>query len=305
MTPTAPDSLPADIVKEAELILSRFKIESAARLQQIKAAEDAADEALFKFGSNIRNFLRDAVTVSAPADSSPDGRGSAGEVLFESKDADGRRVVHATRFDAQLHAIHSTPSSFTTDPASDEYAAWTAGFDVDGKTEAIAKDLKEYEELRRAMERLVPEQVEYGVFWTRYYFLRHVVEAQEQMRKELLAQTQQEEEVGWGDEEDEEEDSVTPSNGKEEKEVEGKEAMGEGVVEEPAKVEHKEAKDAEAAKAGEPRRSNEHSVSGSDASYDVVSGAQSRTPGSPTHEREVAAKTTGTVKEESDEEDWE
>ena len=56
---------------------------------------------------------------------------------------------------------------------------------------------------------------------------------------------------------------------------------------------------------------DQHSQPDSDASYDLVSGATSRTPGSPRDEkeRELSKKSTAsvgeTVKEESDEEDWE
>lgn len=194
-----PDSLPADIVKEATSLVSRFRSEAAKRLTEIQRAEDAADEALLKFGSNIRNFLRDAVTVTGPDDDDGDGQGvSAGvggrgrggdskEVLFETNDSEGKRVFHSSRFDAQLHVVHTTPASFTRD--AEDSAAWTAfaaEFDVDKQTEAIARDLARYEELRRAMERLVPETVEYAAFWRRYYFLRKVVEEDEARRKEVL-----------------------------------------------------------------------------------------------------------------------
>ena len=327
-----PDSLPADIIKEAELILSRFRLEGASRLAQVASAEEAADAALHRFGSSVRGFLRDAVSVVAPSGAGAIGSGAgAGDVLFESKDAEGRRVVHATRFEAQLHAIHTTAASFTADPASDEYAGWKASFDADGKTEVIARDLREHEELRRAMERLVPEQVEYGTFWTRYYFLRHVVEMQEQMRRELLKRTalEEEEEVGWGDEEEEMEGqqqrgdtptsmrhtegaTETPATQQRsdtsEKSTTTAHDMTEPGTDEASIVAHaSEIKEAATPKLTEPRRSNEHSVADSDASYDVVSGAASRTPNSPTHEKDAAAAhtKTGTVKEESDEEDWE
>lgn len=57
---------------------------------------------------------------------------------------------------------------------------------MEKKTEAIAKDLEKHEELRSAMEKCVPEKVEYKVFWCRYYFLRHVIESEEQRRREML-----------------------------------------------------------------------------------------------------------------------
>ncbi|KAI4699903.1 hypothetical protein J4E89_011077 [Alternaria sp. Ai002NY15] len=204
--PDRPESLTADIVKEAEGILSRFRSEAAKRLKDVEKAEDAADEALLKFGSNIRNFLRDAVTIAPPEAGSQAAKD--GDVLFESKDSSGKKVVHATRFDAQLHVIHSTLDSFLKDPASPEWENWKAGFDVEKKTEAIAKDLEKHEELRSAMEKCVPEKVEYKVFWCRYYFLRHVIESEEQRRREMLKASTPaaDEEVAWDEDSEEEDD---------------------------------------------------------------------------------------------------
>lgn len=167
--------------KQEEGVLARLRSEAAKRLVEIQKAEDAADEALLKFGTNIRNFLADAVKVSPSTDSEP---GST--VLFESKDAAGKRVIHTTRFDAQLHVIHSSMDSFKKDPESDEWKSWTEGFDVEKKTQDIATDLEKYDELRKAMETLVPGVVAYKEFWTRYYFLRHSIETAEARRRDLL-----------------------------------------------------------------------------------------------------------------------
>lgn len=179
------ESLPADIVKEAEGMLSRLRLVGAERLKDIQKAEDAADEALLKFGTNIRNFLRDAVTIAPPEEGSG-ADGSQSKVLFESKDADGKRIIHTTRFDAQLHVIHSNLDGFTKDPDSPEWDGWTKNFDIDKKTAEISKDLEKHPELRKSMEALVPDKVEYKPFWTRYYFLRHVIESEEQRRREML-----------------------------------------------------------------------------------------------------------------------
>ena len=169
-------------LKESEGVLARLKIEAAKRLKEIERAEDAADEALLKFGTNIRNFLKDAITIAPPADGDKEGS----TVLFESKDAQGKRVIHTTRFDAQLHVIHSSSASFTKDPVSDEYESWQKDFDVEKKTGDISDDLEKYTELRAAMEKLVPDQVAYGDFWKRYYFLRHSIETAEARRRDLL-----------------------------------------------------------------------------------------------------------------------
>jgi len=172
--------------EDTETFLNRFKSEAAKRLKEVQKAEDAADEALLRFGSNVRNFLRDTISISAP---DAESGVKASEVLFESKDAvTGKRVIHASRFDAQVHVIHSTAESFTRDPdgSEGEWEKFKEEFDIEKETDRIAGDLERYPELRSAMEKLVPETVEYKDFWTRYYFLRHVVQVREERRREML-----------------------------------------------------------------------------------------------------------------------
>lgn len=163
-----------------ESFITRLKAEAARRLKEIEKAEEAADEAILRFGLNIGQKLREAVSILPP------DTDESGKLLFESKDAEGKRVIHATRFEAQLHVIHSNLESFSKDPVSDEWPSFKKDFNVEVKTDEIAADLEKYPELRSAMEKLVPEQVEYAEFWTRYYFLRLVVETEEKKRKELL-----------------------------------------------------------------------------------------------------------------------
>lgn len=306
-TPTAEDTgkgkerTESEILRENDGLVARFRSEATKRLKDIEKAEDAADEALLRFGTNIRNFLHDAVvSVVPPSEDSIDGQGN---VLFESKDSEGKRVIHTTRFDAQLHAIHSSLDRFLTDPVSSEWPAWKEGFDIENNTEAISGDLEKYPDLKTAMAKLVPEKVDYADFWRRYYFLRLVIETEEKKRKELLkgdsellarlastmltlpgASTQSaEEEVGW-DEDSDAEAPRTPQS----KPVEA--------------AKQDQQRPSELLKPVEGRRSNDmHSQPDSDASYDLISGATSRAPGSPKDEK---AKEK-TVAEESDEEDWE
>ncbi|CAK3983870.1 hypothetical protein DOTSEDRAFT_68665 [Lecanosticta acicola] len=281
-----PESLPADIVKEAGSLVASLRTLGAAKLKDLQKAEDAADEALLRFGANVRNFLREAVTISAPEGED----GVAKEVLFETQEpGTGRKVFHSTRLDAQLHAIHTSSGTFTEDPQGDEWEAWEKEFDVEKKTDAIAQDLEQYEELRRAMEKVVPEKVEYRVFWMRYYFLRKAIEEEEKRRKEVLkgAAAETEEEVGWDDEDEEEDKSSTPQ-------PQAQASASTTTLN--ATASSKTTTDAaDLLKPKESRRSEDEnkSVADSDASYDLVSGAPSR--GSPKEKS----------KDEDSDDDWE
>lgn len=172
-------------------MLSRLRSEAAKRLKDIQRAEDAADEALLRFGTNISAFLRDAVSIAPPTgDANNNGQGGDNNtVLFESKDAAGKRVIHTSRFDAQLHVIHTSTESFTKDPATGDWDSWGKEFDIKARTEDISRDLEKYPELRSTMEKLVPETIPYENFWKRYYFLRHGIDIAEARRKELLKGT--------------------------------------------------------------------------------------------------------------------
>ncbi|RMJ25144.1 BSD domain protein [Aspergillus sp. HF37] len=269
-----------------EGFLTRFKAEAAKRLKEFEKAEDAADEALLRFGMNVRQKLRDAVSIIPP-----DTQESSDKVLFESKDAEGKRVIHATRFEAQLHVIHSNLDNFSHDPVSEQWPAFKEEFNVDAKTDAIAADLDTYPDLRAAMEKLVPEKVDYADFWCRYYFLRLVVETEERKRKELVKGTnvEEEEEVAWDDDSDS--DSESPST----PQVKSNKPN----IPPSTSTTAQNTAENTLLKPRESRRSNDQqSQPDSESSYDVVSGATSHTPASPKEKSPVKA-------DESDEEDWE
>ena len=184
----------AEGVESSESMVTRFRSEATKRLKELEKAEEAADKAILRFGANLGGFLRDAVTITGPED----GKDGKGTVLFESKSEDGKRVIHSTRLEAQLWAIHTSEDKFLVDPdlAGKEggeergeegvWEEWSKGFDVEKRTEEVRRDLERYEELRKMMERLVPEKVEYKMFWCRYYFLRDLVEKEEVRRREVL-----------------------------------------------------------------------------------------------------------------------
>ncbi|KAF4595635.1 BSD domain protein [Ophiocordyceps camponoti-floridani] len=266
-TPTTSKAIPSDdAAQQPETVLSLLRTEAAKRLRDLQRAEDAADEALLRFGGNVRDFLRDAITIAPPEDSTEDST-----VLFESKDAQGKRVIHTSRFDAQLHVIHTSIERYTEDQSGQEYETWASGFDIDSKTEDISADLAKYPELRSTMEKLVPDRVPYQDFWRRYYFLRHGIEMAESRRRDLLKAASAEDDVGWDDDsEDEAAEGNKPAKTK------------------AASVTSSTTIHPKQGKATESRKSNdEKSVAdSSEASYDVVGAASAKTSQAPSSPKE-------------------
>lgn len=298
VTPTKTRGAAGETTGSSSTYLEKLRAEAARRLKDLQKAEDAADEALLRFGGNIREFLKDAVSVAPPSDAN--GQGST--VLFESKDASGKRVIHTSRQDAQLHVVHTTTEGFVKDPATEEFTVWAKDFDVEKKTGDISDDLSKYPELRSTMEKLVPDQVPYADFWRRYYFLRHGLDAAEARRRDLLkgkfadltstsgicidlsaVAAAEEDEVGWGDDSDDDE----PKTKTEEKKPEAKK------IDRPASTGSSTTIAAptpsSTLKPAESRKSNdEKSQADSEASYDVVgerSGVPSQAPSSPKESR--------------------
>jgi hypothetical protein len=148
---------------------------------EIEAAEARADEYLAKFGSSIGGFLRDAITISPPANGEE-------EVVMQTGE-DKKKQIFTTRLDAQLHLLHSNLELFRTDPKVESFETFGDTFSVEEQTDKIASDLERYPELRASMEKLVPDEVEYKAFWIRYYFLRNELDQEEKKRKELLKGT--------------------------------------------------------------------------------------------------------------------
>ncbi|KFY42759.1 hypothetical protein V495_04352 [Pseudogymnoascus sp. VKM F-4514 (FW-929)] len=274
-----------------EGVLARLRAEAAKRLKDIERAEDAADEALLRFGTGLRDFLKEAVSI-APAGTEEGGAGGG----FESKDAAGKRVIHSTRFEAQMHAIHCNAESFTKDPEGEEWKEWRNKFDAEGRTGEISGDLERFGELRGMMERLVPGDVKYEDFWARYYFLRHSIETAEKRRRDLLkgAAADAEEEVGWDEDSD---DEATPASAPAKNKSTSSVASSQ-TINPPAATSRDDSR-LDPADAKRKTSADGRSVADSEASYDVVgarSGVPSAAPGSPRQE--------GKKGEESDE-DWE
>lgn len=74
-------------------MLSKLRKGAAQKISEIEAAEARADEYLLRFGANIGNFLKEAVTIRPP-EGSENGLGvDEKELVFEQKGEEGKRQI--------------------------------------------------------------------------------------------------------------------------------------------------------------------------------------------------------------------
>lgn len=182
--------------------------------RDLEKMENAAGSYILRLGKDVRSILKDAVTVDAPdhncrqLSDSESGEDAPAEILFNVPEG-LRNQIYSTRLDAQLHALHTSKEPFLTTSEESDYQKFKESFDINAQTEQIACDLEKYPKLRILMESLIPDQVSYEIFWTKYYYMRKQIAEQELRRKQLLQQAASgaEQDINWDDDEEEEEEA--------------------------------------------------------------------------------------------------
>lgn len=79
--------------QQEEGLLSKLRKGAAQKISEIEAAEARADEYLLRFGANIGNFLKEAVTIRPPEGSENGLGGDEKELVFEQKGEEGKRQI--------------------------------------------------------------------------------------------------------------------------------------------------------------------------------------------------------------------
>lgn len=175
--------------------------------KDLEKVENVGAEYFGKVGQDLRALMRETVSVTGPGTgvSTPQS-----DILFNAPE-DVRQQIYSTRFDAQLHSLHTSEEPFTQSDDA-EFDKFAKTFDIGNQTDTIAADLEKYPALRKLMEKLVPEQIVYNEFWARYYYMYQQICDQEENRKKLLSQaTDGEKEFDWDESDDEDKTKSTAS----------------------------------------------------------------------------------------------
>lgn len=125
----------------------------------------------------------------------------------------------SSRYDNELFKLHTTELFYLDGSKDDEDDL--KNFNVEAKTDEISKLLKSYSNtLETSMNKLVPVEISYKIFWYRYFRLEKELKDADQSRKELLSkkksekasdqasQDEDDEDFTWDDEDEDEDDVV-------------------------------------------------------------------------------------------------
>lgn len=160
-----------------------------------------------RYVSQFASFFSGIVSVEAKEESREP------ETIFTQSVVDNPNYG-SSRFDSELFRLHTTEKLYLDGSKDDE--GELKAFNVEAKTDEISGLLKKYSDtLERLMNKLVPVEIPYNVFWYRYFKMEADIKHAEQSRKELLTKKvddttndgpahDDEEEFTWDDEEDEE-----------------------------------------------------------------------------------------------------
>ncbi|KAI8146929.1 hypothetical protein BJV82DRAFT_597077 [Fennellomyces sp. T-0311] len=197
-----------------------------------------AEQYLQKFGAEVIQTVNKHIGLYDDDEEEPEGRPS-------TSSNPGKRSIFATRKERLLAEMRTDPETFTVKVPSDSV-------DVEKRTDEIAQTLDEFPDLREMMDRLVPVEVSYVLFWQRYFYHHQRIEHEDEKRQIIAKGAEDEDEFKW-DSDDEDDEEVTSKN----LSSKDKEALGKN---ESSKGKDKPSKDKEIVHKSEPVPSKDTAV---------------------------------------------
>lgn len=200
-----------DHVKSFESVIDVKSISTQANkaLDSLDSKLEIVEQQAGKFVSLFSSFFSNIVSIDNPKEESS----GEPETLF-SKPVIPGPAYSSSRFDNDLFKLHTTEAVFLESPRDEGNK-----LDINEKTEEISKLLEKYPDtLERLMNKLVPVEISYQDFWSRYFSEELKLKESEQKRKELLSKNEaddhsnnehlsddfDEEDFTWDDDDDEE-----------------------------------------------------------------------------------------------------
>nr|XP_043611180.1 protein DOS2-like [Erigeron canadensis] len=129
---------------------------------------------------------------------------------YNYKNNEKNNINRYSRFDVQLSMIRSDERTYLDEPEDiEEYKKWKLGFVVGEMRDEIERLVSDKGGVGGVYERVVPDKVDDGTFWFRYFYKVYNLRMQEDVRARLVKRSlsvDDEEELSWDVDDDDEVD---------------------------------------------------------------------------------------------------
>ncbi|XP_071552038.1 BSD domain-containing protein 1-like isoform X2 [Panulirus ornatus] len=181
------------VTEEASSVVS-----TTANTLKEKLRLDEDDSTANHMKKSVSGFLNHVAEVFTPP---PDDADQEAIVIRN------QQPVILNRLQASIYAISQDSATYLTDPEGEEsqYEAWFETFDFKRVQTELSDLLVNNQPLRHHYATLVPAEVPHLVFWLRYFYKVHRLEAAEARRQELkqrAEKTADDSELVWDEDED-------------------------------------------------------------------------------------------------------
>ncbi|ORZ25735.1 hypothetical protein BCR42DRAFT_400813 [Absidia repens] len=167
--------------------------------QELDEGTRFAELYLQKFGTEVIHVLNQTITVLEPEEE----EGSQQQHDYNQSNRGGPRIF-ASRTEAMIAKLQTDHDALLTDPKATLMAnhnekqiqvleTFNTGFNIEEYTPEISRLLEGSPDLRRTMEDLVPQQVDYTTFWRRYFYHAWSIDQEEQKRQMIFKGVEEEE----------------------------------------------------------------------------------------------------------------
>nr|XP_043639855.1 protein DOS2-like [Erigeron canadensis] len=188
---------------------------------------ESVGQAIDDLGSTVTEIIahgKDSILAVDYSDSDNDNANNSSS--YNNVDRNDNKLGLAkpySRLDAQIRTIRSDMNTYLNDPEDlVEFNGWKLGFKIDEMVGEIEEVLREDDGVvEEIYKEIVPERVEEGVFWLRYFYRVYRVKKAEEARVKLVTRAisgEEDEELSWDVDEDEYEENAEGDLRVEEKE---------------------------------------------------------------------------------------
>ncbi|XP_077218693.1 uncharacterized protein LOC143852926 [Tasmannia lanceolata] len=172
---------------------------------------ESVGQAIDDFGSSVWRGTAEIISQGKDAILSPDQDSDSSDAQnFISLNLNSKRY---SRFETQVVGIQSDMNTYCEDPEDlDDFNKWKLRFLIEEKGEEIMSICSENVAVEGMFSKLVPNVVDYEMFWTRYFYRIHKLKQVEDARVNLVKRAisrEDEEELSWEVDDDDEETNLT------------------------------------------------------------------------------------------------